>query len=92
MILLQAAIAAGMTLVVILVIFIIVGTPFLTGFFMRLLWKKTGKEKNIENKMPYYKDLLPFLIAVIVSILLILSVFYLVLILFDNLYPRFSFD
>ncbi len=92
MILLQAAIAAGMVLVLILAIFIIIGTPILTGFFMRVIWKKTGKEENIENKIPYYKDLLLFLISVIFSIVIILIIFFLMLILFDKLYPDFSFD
>jgi ACR3 family arsenite efflux pump ArsB len=57
MMLLQAAIAAGMFLFYIaLPVFLLLVTPFILGVLMRFTWRRLGKQEYVQNKMPYYKD------------------------------------
>ena len=89
MILLQAAMAAGLILLIVFLVFILIGTFILTRLFLNIYWKLSGKSQNIEAKIPYYKDLLPFLLTIIMSVIITSFIFYLLLILFDKLYPNF---
>jgi len=89
MILLQAAMAAGFILLLTLGVFLLIGVPLLTGLFMRTYWKLSGKKQNIEKKTPYYKDILPFFLSILLSAVITLIFFYSLLILFDKLYPNF---
>ena len=92
MVLLQAAMVGGFMILIFLFIFLIIGTPILTGLFMKSYWKRTDKKQKILDDTPYYKDLLPFLASVILSIVTLVGLFCLLLILFDTLYPDFSFE
>lgn len=87
MILLQAAIAAGLFLVILLGIFLLVGVPILVGVLMKFVWRRLNKEEYITNKTPYYKDPVWFFLSVLVSIVILGYVFYLLLVLFDKLNP-----
>ena len=87
MILLQAAIAAGMFLFYIaLPVFLLLVTPIILGILMRFAWRRRGKQEYIQNKMPYYKDPILFFPLLILSIIIACFFFYLLLILFDKLF------
>lgn len=89
MILLQAEVAAGMFLFYIaLPVFVLTVTPILVGIFMRIVWRRQGKQEYIKNKMPYYKDPLLFFPLLILSMIIACIFFYLLLILFDKLFPE----
>ena len=87
MFLLQAAMVAEFILVICLGIFLIVLTPALTGLLMKAYWRSTVKKQNITDKKPYYKEPIPFLIGVVISIVVLTGVFYLLLILFGAIFP-----
>ena len=76
MILLQAAMAAGLILVILYCIFLIIGTPFLVGLFMKGYWRLVGKKNNITDGKPYYKEPLPFVLSVILCLAMLTGLFY----------------
>jgi uncharacterized membrane protein YidH (DUF202 family) len=84
MIFLQAAIAGGIVL--------LIGIPILTGIFMNVYWRSVGKEENIKNKKPYYSDPFPFIVTIIVSILILLCLFYLLIIILDKVFPGYGYS
>ena len=89
MILLQAAMAVGLFLFYIaLPVFLLIVTPILLGIFMRFVWRRQGKQEHIKNKLPYYKDPLLFFPLLILSMIISCIFFYLLLILFDKLFPE----
>jgi hypothetical protein len=89
MILLQAEMAAGIFLFFIgLPVFLLLVTPILLGILMRFAWRRRGKQEYIKNKMPYYKDPLLFFPLLILSMIIACIFFYLLLILFDKLFPE----
>ena len=90
MILLQAAMAAGLILIVIFGVILLIGIPLLTGFFVKLFWRVTNKSENIENKVAYYKDKWPFVISVWVSFFILATMFYLLILWFDKSFSGFS--
>jgi len=93
MILLQAAMAAGVFILYIgLPVFLLLMTPIILGIFMRFAWRKQGKQDYIKNKMPYYKDPLLFFPLLILSIIIACIFFYLLLILFDKLFPEAGYS
>jgi hypothetical protein len=75
MILLQAAMGAGMILFVFLLIFLIFGVPLLTGILMKMLWRILGKEGFIKNKKAYYKDPLLYYPCLICSIIILVFIY-----------------
>ena len=87
MILLQAAMAAGMFLAyIVLPVFSLLVTRIVLGILMKFAWRKRGKWEYIQNKMPYYKDPILFFPLLILSIMIACFFFYLLLILFDKLF------
>ena len=91
MVLLQAAMIGGMILVIFFGVFLLIGIPVLTGIFMKWFWRLIGKKENIENKVLYYKDPLPFIISIIFSIFILGSIFYLLIIWFDKAFPNWGY-
>ena len=89
LILLQAAMAAGAVLFVLLGIFLLIGAPILTGLFMKILWKILGKEDFIKDNKPYHTDPLLYFPCLIGSISILVFIFYFLLLLFDKLNPDF---
>lgn len=75
MILLQANMLFGATLLTFFGIFLLFGIPILTGISMKLIWRISGKIDYIKQNTPYYKDPFTFSLSLIYSII-ILSVFY----------------
>ena len=67
-VILQAAMAAGFLALVLYGVFIVLTIIFGSRLLMRMYWKLTNQIEKITNKTPYYKDLFPFLISVIISI------------------------
>ena len=89
MVLLQAAMMGGFVLLIFLFILLIIGTPILTSLFMKAYWRLVDKKQNIIDNKPYYKEPLPFLTSIILSIAMLVGLFYLSLIL---LFPNFYFE
>ena len=90
MILLQAAMAGGFVLIILLGVFLLIGIPVLTTVLMKLYWRFAGKKENIKNGKAYYKDFIPFLSILIFSIIALLLLFYMLIILFDTIYPAYG--
>ena len=67
-VILQAAMAAGFVALFLYGVFIVLTIIFGSRLLMRMYWKLTNQIEKITNKTPYYKDLFPFLISVIISI------------------------
>lgn len=87
MVILQAGIAGGFLIIILFGIYLLVGLPLLTGMFMKFVWRRLNKEKLITNNTPYYKDPIWFFPRLLLSIVILGYVFYLLLILVDQLYP-----
>lgn len=92
MVLLQAAMLGGFILMVFYGAFLVIGTIFLSGVFMKTYWRLINKGQNITDGKPYYKEPLPFLISVILSIVMLSGLFYFLLTLFDKTFDNFRFD
>jgi hypothetical protein len=92
MILLQAAIAAAFVLILVLILFLILGTIIFTPLLMKLYWKSSGNSENIVAKKPYHKDIFPFLISIIVSLIISVSLFYIFILFLDFLFPIFGYS
>jgi len=88
-ILLQSAMAAGAFFYFIIIIFLIVGLPPLIGLFMWSYWKLTKKRQNIINRLPYYREPIPFIISIVLSLAALLGLLILLAFLFDKYSPNF---
>jgi hypothetical protein len=88
-VLLQAAIAAGMLLVIFLVLFAIVGIPIVSGILMKIIWTRVGKEDYVKSKAPYYKTPVIYFIVLIISAVIVFLIFLLLLNIFGVLFPNF---
>ena len=91
MILLQAAIAGGAVLLFLFGLFMLIGAPILTVLLMKIIRKILAKENLIQNKKPYFKNLLLYFLCLIFSIILLGLIFYLLLFLFDKFNPNFGY-
>jgi uncharacterized protein involved in cysteine biosynthesis len=91
MILLQAAMLGRFVLFAFLCITLVIGTPFLTGLFMKVYWRLADKKDNIAGGKPYYKEPLPFVLSIILSISLLIGFVYLLVVLFDKLNPDYDY-
>ena len=91
MILLQAAIAAGLVLLVIFGIYLLIGIPLLTMLFMRTYWKISNQHEKIKNKTAYYKDPCPFVISILPALGILIFGFYLFIISLDKIFPGFGY-
>lgn len=91
LIFLQAAMGASAVIVVLFLVFLLIGVPLLTGFFMKTLWRILKKETFISNNSPYYKDPLLYILSLISSVAIVVVIFYFSLLLFDKLNPNFGF-
>jgi uncharacterized protein involved in cysteine biosynthesis len=85
MILLQAAMLGGFVLFAFLCITLVIGTPLLTGLFMKVYWRLADKKDNIAGGKPYYKEPLPFVLSIILSISLLIGFVYFLVVLLINL-------
>jgi formate hydrogenlyase subunit 3/multisubunit Na+/H+ antiporter MnhD subunit len=92
MILLQAAIAAGFFLILILLLFLIIGPIILTPLLMKLYWELSRNGENIKTKKTYHEDIIPFLLSIIISIIISVSLFYLFVLFLDFLFPSFGYS
>jgi hypothetical protein len=92
MILLQAAIAAGLILLVIFGVYMLIGIPLLTMLLMKAYWKISNQQEKIKNKIPYYKDTYPFILSVAVALSILIFGFYLFIILLDKVFPSFGYS
>jgi hypothetical protein len=91
MILLQAAMLGGFLLFAFLCITLVTGTPLLTGLFMKVYWRFANKKDNIINGKAYYKEPIPFVLSIILSISLLIAFVYLLIVLFDKLNPDYGY-
>jgi NADH:ubiquinone oxidoreductase subunit 5 (subunit L)/multisubunit Na+/H+ antiporter MnhA subunit len=91
LIFLQAAKGASEVIIVLLVIFLLIGVPILSGFFMKTLWSILKKETFINNDSPYYKDPILYILSLIGSVAIVFVIFYFSLLLFDKLNPNFGY-
>ena len=91
MVLLQVVMVAEFLLVICLCVFLIVLTPPLTGLLMKAYWRSIDKKQNIADNKLYYKEPIPFLISVVISIVALLGAFYLLLILLQIIFPDLFF-
>jgi len=91
MVLLQAAMLGGFVLFVFLCITLVIGTPLLTGLFMKVYWRFAHKKDNIADGKPYYKEPLPFVLSILLSISLLIGFVYLLIVLFDRLNLNFGY-
>jgi hypothetical protein len=92
MILLQAAIAAGFVLIIVLILFLFFGATIFTKLLMKLYWKLSGNGKYIIAKKPYHKNIIPFLLSIIISLLISVSLFYSFLLFLDFIFPSFRYS
>ena len=88
-VILQAAIAAGFLILIFYGVFIVLTIIFGSGLLMRIFWKQTNQVEKITNKTPYYRDIFPFLISVLISISVGTFVFWKVIL---KLFDGFVFD
>jgi len=75
---------AGLEIILLEIAFAIlslIAIIFLSVFFMKTYWKLSGKEQNIVERKQYYKEPIPFLVCIILSIACIGSLIYLLYIL-----------
>lgn len=91
MFLLQSALSVISVLLVFLCIMLVIVTPLLTGIFMRAYWKLADKTHNIIENKPYYKEPLPFLFSIILSVSLIIGFFLLLILLLDKIDPGWNY-
>lgn len=92
MILLQAAMAAGLVLLVIFGIYLLIGIPILTMVLMKAYWKISNQLEKISNGTPYYKDPFPFVISIVLSLAVLIFGFYLFIIFLDKFIPSFGYS
>ena len=85
---LQAAMGAGIVLFVFFCIYMVIGIRILVPLFMRLL-SKERKSSESQKSGPYYARPFPYFISLIVSITILLAVFYALILLFDKFFPDF---
>lgn len=90
MIFLQAAIGAGMLLFMVFIVFIVVGVILFTSIFMKFFREITCNDVSIETKKPYYKDLLPLLISLGISLIISIFLYFLFILFLDFLFPLFG--
>jgi hypothetical protein len=69
--LIQATLLAGYVLFWVFIILVIIGTLLLTPVIMKIHWRRLGKEELIRNKTPYYKDPVFYVLALILSLLVV---------------------
>lgn len=87
MILLQAAIAMGFVLLVGLIVFLAIGTPLLVILFMRLYRRLYKQNSQKFDRLPYYKEPIPFILSILVSLSVLKFIYFLLVDLFFYFYP-----
>lgn len=85
---LQAAIGAGLILFVFFGIYIVIGLRILVPLFFKLLLKKR-ENGELRRSTPYYSRPFPYVISLMLSISILLPVFYGLILLFDKFFPDF---
>jgi len=85
-------IAGGYILVGFLGIYLLIGVPILTGLFMKWYWRLSNKQYHIESNTPYYKDVFPFLVILILALVILICSFYLLIRFFDFLFPATGYS
>lgn len=76
MVLLQAAMMAGFVVILGYAILLIIGTPILIGFIMKGYWRLTKRALDFGKQTPYYKEPIPFLISIVISVGIITGLCY----------------
>lgn len=90
MIFLEAAIGADIALFALLILFIVVGVVFFKSKFMKFYRDITSNDNSIVIKQPYYKDLLPLFISVVISLIISIFLFFLFVLFLGLLFPNFD--
>lgn len=54
---------------------------------MKFFWKALGKEEYVKSGKPYYKDLPLFILSLILSIAILLRLFYFFIVMIDKYVP-----
>jgi len=88
MILLQAAIAGGMVLYVILLLLSVIVVPSLTWLFMR---KLRSKQLNSTDEQQLNKPV-AFFFALVIAIIITGILFVLFILLFDRIFPGYGYS
>ena len=92
MVLLQAAIGGSLVLFMVSGLFLLIGIPVLTTTLMKLYWRLAGKKNGNKNGNAFHKDILPFVSILVFTVTALLLVLYMLIILFDNFFPAYSFS
>jgi uncharacterized membrane-anchored protein len=77
MILLQAAMAMGFVLLVGLIVFLAIGTPLLVIFFMKLYRSSYQENREKSDRLPYYKEPIPFILSILVALFVLIVIYFL---------------
>jgi uncharacterized membrane protein len=88
MILLQAAIAAGAVLTIILGVVLLIGVPVLTSILMQLFRKNNGTPKGT----PYYKEPALLIPSLLIAASVTIALFWLLILLLDELLPSYGYS
>lgn len=91
MILLQAAFGTGLLLIGIFFVYLLIGTPLLSMLLMKMFWYASNQQEKIKNKIPYYKQPLPFAISIILALAILVFGFYLFMIWLDKIFPDWGY-
>jgi uncharacterized membrane-anchored protein len=87
MILLQAAMAMGFVLLVGLIFFLAIGTPLLVIFFMKLYRSSYQENREKSDRLPYYKEPIPFILSILVALFVLIVIYFLLVDMFFYFNP-----
>jgi uncharacterized membrane-anchored protein len=87
MILLQAAMAMGFVLLVGLIVFLAIGTPLLVILFMKLYRSSYQENREKSDRLPYYKEPIPFILSILVALFVLIVIYFLLVDMFFYFNP-----
>lgn len=87
MILLQAAMAMGFVLLVGLIVFLAIGTPLLVILFMKLYRSSYQENRGKSDRLPYYKEPIPFILSILVALFVLIVIYFLLVDMFFYFNP-----
>jgi hypothetical protein len=84
-ILLQAGMLFGAIGIITYVTLLFILLPLISGIIMKTFWKIRKKTEYLSNNYEYYKDPIYFIISLLISLIIITSLFYYFILLNFNL-------
>jgi hypothetical protein len=89
MILLQAAIGAGILLFNLFIVFVLIGVIFFTSILMKL-YRKSCNNGNVAIKKTSYKDIVPFSVSILFALGISIFLFLFFILFLDCLFPLYG--